>query len=89
MKEIQYISIPQLAKILGITRIAVYDKVKKGEIKAIKIGRNYAIPKAYVEKVFKKIKGTPLTKDEKQKIDKIVKRTIDEYGEVLKLLGDE
>ena len=28
----KYITIPQLAKLLGISRIAVYRKVKKGEI---------------------------------------------------------
>jgi excisionase family DNA binding protein len=40
-----YLTIPQVAKILGISRIAVYKRVKKGQIKATKIGRNYAVPK--------------------------------------------
>ena len=43
-----YITIPELARILGISRVAVYKKVRKGQIKAAKIGRAYAIPRKYV-----------------------------------------
>lgn len=39
----KYISIPEYAQALGISRIAVYQRVKKGIIPAKKIGRNYAI----------------------------------------------
>jgi len=39
----EYLTIPQAARILGISRIAVYKKVKKGQIKAERIGRIYAI----------------------------------------------
>ncbi|MBZ0166922.1 MAG: helix-turn-helix domain-containing protein, partial [Candidatus Omnitrophica bacterium] len=39
-----HISIPKLAKQWGISRIAVYQQVKIGKIKAEKIGRNYVIP---------------------------------------------
>lgn len=39
-----HISIPELAKQLGLSRIAVYQKVKSGQIPAEKIGRNYVIP---------------------------------------------
>jgi len=85
MKKNQYLTIPQLAKILGITRIAVYKKVKKGQIKAIRIGRSYAIPKKYVIDIL----GKALKKEDKKDIDKAVKKTVAEYGEVLKLLGRE
>ena len=36
-------SIPEYARILGISRIAVYTRVKKGQIPAKKIGRNYVV----------------------------------------------
>ena len=85
MKKRKYISIPELAKFLGLSRIAVYNKVKKGEIKAIKIGRNYAIPQRYVESIL----GKTLKEEEKKEIDRAVKKTVKEYGEVLKLLGKE
>jgi excisionase family DNA binding protein len=54
MKRKKYFSIPELAKILGISRIAVYKRVKKGDIEAIRIGRNYAVPGRYALKIASK-----------------------------------
>ncbi|MBD3264656.1 MAG: helix-turn-helix domain-containing protein [Candidatus Omnitrophica bacterium] len=85
MKGKEYYTIPELAKILGISRIAVYKQVKKGEIKAIKIGRNYAIPRKCIDNIL----GKTLGKDVKSELDKAVVRTVSEYGEVLRLLGKE
>lgn len=85
MEKNKYITIPELAKILGISRIAVYKKVKSGKIKAIKIGRNFAVSKKYVDNI---IGNQPSEKDKKE-IDAAIKRTVKEYGEVLKLLGRE
>lgn len=85
MKKEEYITIPQLAKILGISRIAVYKRVKKGEIKAVRIGRSFAIPKRYILAIL----GKSLEEEDKKKIDQAVKKTVKEYGEVLKLLGRE
>lgn len=85
MKKDEYITIPQLAKLLGISRIAVFKKVKKGQIEAIRVGRNYAIPKKYIAGIL----GDALKEEEKREIDTAVKRTVKEYGEVLKLLGRE
>jgi len=81
----EYISIAQFAKILGISRIAVYKKIKKGELEAIKIGNSYAIPKKYLTD----ITGKTLSAKEKNLIDKAIKKTFEEYGELLKLLGRE
>lgn len=83
MPKKEYITIAELAKILRISRIAVYKKVKKGQIKAHKIGRNYAIPYKYV----KSILGKELSSKEKKNLNKAIKRVIKEYGEVLRLLG--
>lgn len=85
MKNKGYYTIPELAKILGISRIAVYKRVKKGQIKAVRIGRNYAIPKKQIENIL----GKSLGKKDKAILDKAVKKTVSEYGEVLKLLGKE
>ncbi len=38
-----FFSSAQAAKILGISRISVYKRIKKGQIKAVRIGRNFAI----------------------------------------------
>ena len=85
MAKKEYLTIPELANILGISRIAVYRKVKKGEIKAIRIGKNYAIPKKYIDDLL----GKDLQEKDKKEIDEAIKKTIQEYGEVLKLLGLE
>jgi excisionase family DNA binding protein len=85
MVKNKYISISQLAKILGISRIAVYKKVKKGQIEAIRIGRSYAIPYKYALDIL----GETLQEKDKKEIDKAVKKTVQEYGEVLRLLGRE
>jgi excisionase family DNA binding protein len=85
MERNEYISIAQFAKILGISRIAVYQKIKKGQIEAIRIGRSFAIPKKYLTD----ITGKTLSKRDKKIIDEAVKKTFREYGELLKLLGRE
>ena len=84
-KKNDYITIPELAKILGLSRIAVFKKVKKGVIKAVKIGRNYAIPRAYVDSIL----GNTLGASNKKEIDAAVKKIVKEYGRTLKLLGRE
>ena len=85
MNKDEYLTIPQLARILGLSRIAVYKKVKKGQIKAIRFGRNYAISRKYVTNIL----GKTLRQEDKKEIDRAVKKTVEEYGEVLKLLGSE
>jgi len=85
MEKDEYMTIPQLAKILGLSRIAVYNKVRKGEIEAFKIGRNYAVP----QKGIARILGKSLPESAKKEIDRAVRKTVDEYGEVLRLLGRE
>jgi excisionase family DNA binding protein len=89
MEKQKYISIAELAKRLGISRIAVYKKVKKGDIKAIKIGRSFAVPTGDLNRKEKSIKGRPLGAGDKKMIDEAVRKTVQEYGEVLKKLGRE
>jgi excisionase family DNA binding protein len=81
----EYVTIPQLAKILGVSRITIYNKVKNGEIEAIRVGRVYAIPKKYVTDIL----GKTLSEETRKKIDKAVSWTVREYGEVLIKLGNE
>ena len=85
----KYLSTTELAKLLGISRISVYNKIKKGQIKAIRIGRSFAVPEEEVSALIGKVAGHPLNDEEKEKINKIVRKTVKEYGEVLKLLGEE
>jgi excisionase family DNA binding protein len=81
----KYITIPELAKLLGVSRIAIYNRVKKGQIPATRIGRTYVI----TDQTIANILGKEVTRTGKQRIDAAVRKTVQEYGEVLKQLGKE
>lgn len=84
-----YISVAELAKMLGISRIAVFNRIKKGQIPAEKIGRSYAISMEDVSEIVQGINVKTLTEEQKEIIKKAVKKTVKEYGETLRLLGKE
>lgn len=81
----KFYSTIEIAKILGISRIAVFKKIKSGEIKAQKVGRSFVIDGESLAGIV----GTVLTDNKKKEIERSVDRTIKEYGEALKLLGAE
>jgi excisionase family DNA binding protein len=81
----RYLTIPELAKLLGVSRIAIYNRVKKGQIPASKIGKTYII----TDRTIANILGKEVTKSGKKRIDTAVRKTVQEYGEVLKKLGKE
>ena len=83
MKDKKFLSTTELAKILGISRIAVYKRIKNGKIKARKIGHDFVIDIKDLGDILEK----GLKKEEKLEIEKAVKKTVEEYGETLKLLG--
>ncbi len=80
MSEKKFLSTTELAEIMSISRVAVFKKIKKGEIEAIRIGRNYAIP-------VKDILSEELSEKQKDILQNAVDKTVKEYGEVLKKLG--
>jgi excisionase family DNA binding protein len=85
MKKEKFLTIPQAAKILGISRIAVYKKVKAGRIKARKIGRSYVIAQNQMPGA----RGGSLKEKDKRLIAAGVRKTVRDFGEALKLLGRE
>jgi excisionase family DNA binding protein len=85
MANEKYITIPELAKLLGVSRIAIYNRVKKGQIPATKIGRTYVITDQTIADVL----GKKVTGRGKKRIDAAVHKTVREYGEVLKQLAKE
>jgi excisionase family DNA binding protein len=78
------ISTTEAAKILGISRQAIFKKIQNGQIKAEKIGRNFVIDKVLLI-------GSLETPDEarKREITKVAKKIFQEYGEVIRRLGKE
>ncbi|TSC90884.1 MAG: hypothetical protein CEN92_353 [Candidatus Berkelbacteria bacterium Licking1014_96] len=84
-KDKKFYSVPEVAKILGVSRIAIFKKIKKGEIKAERIGRNYAIESSELARIF----GKKINAQDKKELDKAISRVFKDYGETLRLLGDE
>ncbi len=85
MENNKLLSTAEVAKILGISRIAVFKRIKNGEIKAKKVGRNYVIERSDLSAVL----GVILSPERKNEIEESVDKTVKEYGEALKQLGKE
>ena len=47
------IKVSELAKMLSVTRQTIYNKVKDGSIKSIKIGKAIRIPEEEVDRILK------------------------------------
>jgi excisionase family DNA binding protein len=67
-------STPEVAKILGVSRIAIFKKIKSGKLKAVKVGKGYVVAKEelmnhYRLKLAKAAKK--MGPDEEDAIDKI------------------
>jgi excisionase family DNA binding protein len=80
------ISTAEAAKIMKISRIAVFKKIKSGELKAEKVGRNYVIAHQDIEDL---TNPTSIRSNHQQRIEKALDRTVDEYRETLELLGKQ
>ncbi len=80
-----FYSVKELADLLHLSRITIFNRIKNGKIEAEKVGRNYIIKKKDVDLII--LDG--LTDKVKSEIEKGVKRVIAEYGDVLKKLGKE
>jgi len=84
MRNKRFLTTGELAKILGLSRVAIYKKIKKGQIKAERVGRNFMIERKNLGSIL----GGKLTEKEKTEIEKAVRKTVKEYGETLRLLGE-
>lgn len=80
-----FLTVKELADILGISRIAVFNKIKKGQLIATKAGKTYLIPRDQLVGII----DNNLSEEEKIKIKKGVSKVIRDYGETLKMLGKE
>lgn len=85
MEHSDYYTTTEAAKVLGVSRIAVFQKIKEGKIRAKKMGRNYLIPKEEILEAA----GQVLSQKRREEIESGVDKVITEYGEVLRRLGKE
>lgn len=81
----KYITTSEAAKILRISRIAVFKKIKRGELPARKIGRNYIIEKKALSPAFRR----KISDADKKFISDTTSKVVEEYGEALELLGQD
>ncbi len=82
----ELISSFEAAKILKLSRTGLFKKIKSGELRAEKIGRNYVIRMDDLESL--ENPKTQRARDSKG-IQRAVNRTVSEYKETLELLGKE
>lgn len=80
-----YLSVSEAGSLLGISKTALYKMIKNGEIRAIKIGKTYAISKTSLAAMI----GESPNSSEKQRISYAVKKVVKEYGDLLRKLGNE
>lgn len=81
-----YFTTSEVAQLLGVSRITVFNYVKKGLIKASKVGKTYLIPR---KEVLRLVDIGHLTKERQEEIGREVDFIVKKYGEALKKLGEE
>lgn len=84
--EKQSYSTGEAASLLGVSRVAIFKRIKAGTIRAEKVGRNFVIPRSAIVQYFSQ---GELTEKKKAEIGKAVHRAATEYAEAFKLLGKE
>ncbi|PIR42090.1 MAG: hypothetical protein COV30_00090 [Candidatus Yanofskybacteria bacterium CG10_big_fil_rev_8_21_14_0_10_37_15] len=81
----QYYSTSEVANILRLSRISVFNRIKKGKLKAEKIGRNYIISHDSLVEAL----GKSIGKERREDIERAVDKATKQYEETFKLLGKE
>ncbi len=76
-------SVAEVAKMMGISRTHVLRKIKKGEIQATRVGKSYVIAASNLPGIYQ-----PLSEQDKKRVEAAVEKTLQEYGEVLRKLGN-
>ena len=80
----KYLSTTEAAKLMGISRVAVFKQIKSGKLRAEKVGRNFVIDRNDLAGIFRHI-----TPSEKRRVSLAVKKVVKQYGPALKKLGKE
>lgn len=81
----QYFSTVETAKYLRISRIAVYKRIKNGQIPAEKMGRSFAVTREALEAAM----GSKLTERQKEEIKTVVKKATQEFRDTFERLAKE
>lgn len=76
-------SVTEVAKLMGISRTHVLRKIKVGEIPATKVGKTYIINRSDLPGIYRHI-----TDKDKKEVETAVNRTLSEYEDVIRKLGN-
>lgn len=87
LKDKLFFTTAEVASLLKVSRITIFQKIKNGSLKAKKFGRNYLIPRKEIEQLV--VNKGKLTENEKKEIKESIDRSIKEYGEAIRMLGRE
>lgn len=81
----EYYSTAEVAALLNVTRVTVFRQIKAGKLVAMKIGRNYVVPKSSLVEVL----GDALGEKTKRSVDRAIEKAIEDYGDTFKKLAKE
>lgn len=81
----KYFSTIEVAKLLNVSRITVFNRIKSGKLRATKVGRNYLIHKKDLPDIF----DDQMTSEKQKQIKISIHKLVREYKETLQLLGGE
>jgi len=81
----EFYSTKEVAQILNLSRVSIFQRIKKGKIKASKVGRNFIVSQESVLEALGKKIGT----EKKEQIERAVDRAMKDYGDVFKRLSKE
>lgn len=82
-KAEKFYSVTEVAKKLGVSRPYVFKLIKAGKLPAQKVGATYAIASSALPGIYR-----PLNEAERKKVEKAIDLTFEDYGEVIKRLGE-
>ncbi len=85
-REKKFLSTTEVAQLLGISRVAVFKRIKKGTLPAQKRGRQYAISKKDLglDKLH-----SPLSQKRKNEIERDISYMLKRYRKTFELLGKD
>lgn len=80
----KFLTVSDVSKKIGLSRMQVIRKIRSGEIHAERVGRSYIIPEEGLPGIYRKISQV-----ERDHVTEAVRRVLKEYGDVIRRLGRE
>jgi len=59
--DVQTLSVPDAARVLGISRLSAYRAASRGEIPTLRLGKRLVVPKAALEEMLRNPSGHAAT----------------------------